>query len=161
VVRVNRGVVEYRDERLTAIAVVYYFPHAHDPRWLAISFSIQGRGAEAMTFTRDDVQIVRPDGVRVPLVSQRDWRRERASLLPLLLQKRGGAARSPFWSCGRSNSLRFFVDSGTRWTLADVTQHRCVGGDLFFAASEGEWAGGIYELAIGGEVGVRLPIEIE
>ena len=53
------------------------------------------------------------------------------------------------------------MDSGIRRTLADVTGGRCVRGNLFFAAPAGAWASGQYELAVGGEVGVRVPFEIE
>lgn len=158
-IRVYRGMVEYRDARLRAVVARYYFPHDHDPRWLAIDFAIENRLQQAMTFERDDVRVVRPDGTRLPLLSQRTYRRERAGLLPLLLQIRGGAYQFPDFCYARS--LDFFVDSGIRRTLADVTGGRCVRGNLFFAAPAGTWASGKYELAVGGEVGVRVPFEIE
>ena len=75
---------------------------------------------------------------------------------------RTGAApgnRGPDFCYARS--LDFFVDSGIRMTLADVTGGRCVRGNLFFAAPAGTWASGEYELAVGGGVGVRVPFEIE
>lgn len=158
-IRVYRGMMEYRDGRLRAVAARYYFPHDHDPRWLAIDFAIENRLQQVMTFERDDVRVVRPDGARLPLISQRIYRRERASLLPLLLQIRGGAYQFPDFCYARS--LDFFVDSGIRMTLADVTGGRCVRGNLFFAAPAGTWASGEYELAVGGDVGVRVPFEIE
>ena len=158
-IRVYRGMMEYRDDRLRAVAARYYFPHDHDPRWLAIDFAIENRLQQVMTFERDDVRVVRPDGARLPLISQRIYRRERASLLPLLLQIRGGAYQFPDFCYARS--LDFFVDSGIRMTLADVTGGRCVRGNLFFAALAGTWASGEYELAVGGDVGVRVPFEIE
>ena len=158
-IRVYRGMMEYRDDRLRAVAARYYFPHDHDPRWLAIDFAIENRLQQVMTFERDDVLVVRPDGARLPLISQRIYRRERASLLPLLLQIRGGAYQFPDFCYARS--LDFFVDSGIRMTLADVTGGRCVRGNLFFAAPAGTWASGEYELAVGGDVGVRVPFEIE
>ena len=158
-IRVYRGMMEYRDGRLRTVAARYYFPHDHDPRWLAIDFALENRLKQVMTFERDDVHVVRPDGARLPLISQRTYRRERASLLPLLLQIRGGAYQFPDFCYVRS--LDFFVDSGIRRTLADVTGGRCVRGNLFFAAPAGAWASGEYELAVGGEVGVRVPFEIE
>lgn len=158
-IRVYRGMMEYRDDRLRAVAARYYFPHDHDPRWLAIDFAIENRLQQVMTFERDDVRVVRPDGARLPLISQRTYRRERASLLPLLLQIRGGAYQFPDFCYARS--LDFFVDSGIRMTLADVTGGRCMRGNLFFAAPAGTWASGEYELAVGGDVGVRVPFEIE
>lgn len=168
-IRVYRGMMEYRDDRLRAVAARYYFPHDHDPRWLAIDFAIENRLQQVMTFERDDVRVVRPDGARLPLISQRIYRRERAGLLPLLLQIRGGAYQFPDfctvkghpWVQPTLSSLDFFVDSGIRRTLADVTGGRCVRGNLFFAAPAGTWASGEYELAVGGDVGVRVPFEIE
>ena len=73
-----------------------------------------------MTFRSDDVHVIQPDGSRTPLISQRTYRRQRASLLPLLLQLRGGAGRSP-GEC--ANKLQFFVDGGVRRLLADVNQY--------------------------------------
>ncbi len=111
-----------------------------------------------MTFRPEDVYIEQPDGSRIPLVSQRTYRQQRSSMAPLLLQVRGGANRS-LAGCGRR--LRFFVDDGIRQQLADVNQHQCVQGYLYFAAPSGAWASGTYVLAVNGDIGVRLPIEIE
>ena len=84
--------------------------------------------------------------------------RSPAGLLPLLLQLRGGADRSPA-VC--ANKLQFFVNGGVRRSLADVNQYRCVQGYLFFAAPTGQWASGAYELAVDGDVGLRIPFQIE
>ena len=156
--RISRGVLGYRDCHLHAWAARYYFPRGHDPKWLAIDLVLQGRVREAMTFRRGEVHIVQPGGSRIPLISQRTYRQERSSLLPLLLQLQGPANRSPH---GCTRNLRFFVDSGVRRSLADVNRHRCVQGYLFFAAPTGQWASGTYELAVGGDVGLRIPVEIE
>lgn len=156
--RINLGVTGFRDCHLHAWAARYYFPGDHDPKWLAIDLAIQGKVGEAMTFRPDDVEVLQPDGFRTPLISQRTYRRQRTSLLPLLLQLRGGANRSPS-EC--ANRLRFFVDSGVRHSLADVNQYRCVQGYLYFAAPAGQWASGSYELAVGGDVGLRVPFRIE
>ena len=156
--RINLGVTGFNDCHLRAWVARYYFPGDHDPQWLAIDLAIQGKVGEAMTFRPDDVHIVQPDGSRTPLISQRIYRRQRTSLLPLLLQLRGGANRSP-GEC--ANRLQFFVDNGVRRSLADVNQYRCVQGYLFFASPAGRWASGTYELSVGGDVGLRIPFEIE
>ena len=59
------------------------------------------------------------------------------------------------------NRLLFFTDGGVGRSLADVTQYRCVQGYLFFAAPTGQWASGAYELAVGGDVGLRIPFEVD
>lgn len=125
---------------------------------MAIELAIEGNVGEAMTFRPADVHILQPDGSRIPLISQRTYRQQRAGLLPLLLHLRGGADRSPGACFTR---LRFFVDDGLLHSLADVNQYRCVQGYLFFAAPTGQWASGTYELAVGGDVGLRMPIQIE
>lgn len=156
--RINFGVIGFNDCHLHAWAARYYFPRDHDPKWLSIELAIEGNAGGAMTFRPADVHILQPDGSRIPLISLRTYRRQRASLLPLLLQLRGGANRSP-GAC--STRLRFFVDGGVRHSFADVNQYRCVQGYLFFAAPTGQWASGTYELAVGGDVGLRMPIQIE
>ena len=148
----------YGDCHLQSWAARYYFPDDHDPRWLAIELAMHGQVPEPMTFRPEDVYIEQPNGSRIPLVSQRTYRQQRSSMAPLLLQVRGGANRS-LAGCGRR--LRFFVDDGIRQQLADVNQHQCVQGYLYFAAPSGAWASGTYVLAVNGDIGVRLPIEIE
>ena len=156
--RINLGVTGFTDCHLRAWAAHYYFARHHDPQWLAIDLAIQGKVGEAMTFRPDDVHVIQPDGSRTPLISQRAYRRQRTSLLPLLLQLQGGANRAPR-EC--ADKLQFFVDSGVRHSLADVNQYRCVQGYLFFAAPTGQWESGTYELSVGGDVGLRIPFEIE
>ena len=156
--RINLGVTGFTDCHLHARLTHYYLPPDHDAKWLAIVLVIQGKVGEAMTFRPDDIHILQPDGSRTPLISQRTYRRQRASLLPLLLRVRSDAIRSPGECAVR---LRFFVDGGVRHSLADVNQYRCVSGYLFFAAPTGQWASGSYELAVGGDVGLRMPFRIE
>lgn len=156
--RINLGVMGFNDCHLHAWAARYYFPGEHDPQWLAIDLAIQGQVGEAMTFRPDDVHVIQPDGSRTSMITQRTYRRQRTSLLPLLLQLQGGANRSP-GEC--ANKLQFFVDGGVRHSLADVNQYRCVQGYLFFAAPTGQWASGTYELAVDADVGLRIPFEIE
>ena len=160
--RVHRGVMGYRDGRLRAVAASYYFPHEHDPRWLAVELEINNTSSHAMTFERDDVHVVQPDGARVSLISQRTWRREGAGMMPLLLQMRGGVYRFPSWGW-IDRSLRFFVvdGRGIRQDLVDVPRGRGVRGNLFFSAPSGRWASGNYELVVGGAIGVRVPFELE
>jgi hypothetical protein len=156
--RVILGVTGFNDCHLRAWAAPYYFPGEHDPQWLALDLAIQGKVGEAMTFRPDDVRVIQPDGSRTPLISQRAYRRQRTSLLPLLLQIQGGGNRAPD-PC--RNKLRFFVDSGLRNSFADVNQYRCLQGLLFFAAPTGRWARGSYELVVAGDIGLRMPFRIE
>ena len=163
--RVDRDTMEYQDERVHVVAKHYYFQGAHDPRWLLIDVAVEVTSGDALTIARDDITILWPDGVELPLTSQREYRRARAELLPmrLALHMHLDTVRDhfPAGSCGDHN-FRFFVDSGIRRTLVDVSPviGGCLRGDLFFASPTGTWDSGIYTLVIGGDTNARLPIEI-
>ena len=118
----------------------------------------------ALTIARNDISIVRPDGVELPLTSQREYRRVRAELLPmrLALHMHPDTIRDHFpgGACG-SHNFRFFVDSGIRQTVVDTSPVKgCLRDDLFFASPTGTWNSGTYALVLGGDTNVRLPIEI-
>ena len=164
--QVERNVVEYESDRLHIVAAHHYSWGDHDAKWLLIDIGVQVRSGRPLTVARRDFSIVRPDGVQVPLTSQRDYRRARAELLPLQLQLHTLAVDPvrgyfPGGHCP-DHSFRFFVDSGVRQSV--VYAHRtgrCVRGDLYFASPTGAWDRGTYTLVISGDTDVRLPIEIE
>lgn len=161
---VERNAVEYRSDRLQVIAAHYYFRGAQDPRWLLIDLGLRVLSGGPVSLARRDLSIVRPDGVRIELASQREYRRARAELLPLHLQlhTRARSMYRHFTVRCENHSFRFFVDSGIRQSV--VYAHRtgkCVRGDLYFASPTGAWSSGTHTLVIGGDTGVRLPIEIE
>ena len=164
--RLEDDIVEYRNDRVQIIATHYYFQGPHDPRWLLIDVGIKVTSGGSLTVARRDFSIVRPDGANLPLASQREYRRSRAELLPMLLAlyDRRDAIGDYFsgrW-CARyaTNDFRFFVDSGIRHTVVDAFLGGCVRGDLFFASPTGTWSSGTYTLVIGGGADARLPIEI-
>ena len=165
-IKSNANVVEYESDRLHIVAAHHYSWGDHDPRWLLIDIGIQVLAGGALTVARRDFSIVRPDGVEVPLTSQRDYRRARTELLPLHLQLHTLAVdpiRS-YFPGGRcpDHGFRFFVDSGIRQSVVYANRvGPCVRGDLYFASPTGAWDGGIYTLVITGDIDVRLPIEIE
>ena len=139
--QVERNVVEYKSNRLHIVAAQHYSWGDHDPRWLLIDIGIQVRSGGALTVARRDFSIVRPDGVKVPLTSQRDYRRARAELLPLHLQLHTLAVDpvGGYFPGGRcpDHQFRFFVDSGIRQTVVYANRvGPCVRGDLFFASPD-------------------------
>jgi len=161
---VERNAVEYKSDRLQVIAAHYYFRGAHDPRWLLIDLGLRVLSGRPVTVARRDLSIVGPEGFRIELASQREYRRARAELLPLHVQlhTRTRSIRNHFTVGCLSHHFRFFVDSGIRQSV--VYAHRtgkCVRGDLYFASPTGVWNPGTYTLVIGGDTDVRLPIEIE
>ena len=164
--QVARTVVEYESDRLHIVAAHHFSWGNHDPKWLLIEIGLEVLSGGTVSLTRRDFSIVRPDGVEVPLASQRDYRRARAELLPLQLRLHSLAldpVRSyyPGSQC-TDHQLRFFVEGGIRQSVVYV--HRssdCVRGDLYFASPTGAWSSGTYTLVIAGDTDVRLPIEIE
>lgn len=164
--QVARNVVEYKSDRLHIVAAHHYIPGDHDPKWLLIEIGLEVLSSGTVSLTPRDFSIVRPDGVEVPLASQRDYRRARAELLPLQLRLHSLAldpVRSyyPGSQC-TDHQLQFFVEGGIRQTVVYV--HRssdCVRGDLYFASPTGAWKSGTYTLIIGGDTGVRMPLDIE
>ena len=164
--QVERNVVEYESDRLHIVAAHYYSWGDHDPKWLLVDLGMQVLSGGAVTIARRDFSIVRPDGVEVPLTSQRDYRRARAELLPLHLQLHTLAVDpvTGYFPGGRcpDHQFQFFVNSGIRQLVVYATRTGpCVRGDLYFASPTGMWESGIYILVIGGDTDVRLPIEIE
>jgi len=162
---VERNAVEYRSDRLQVIAAHYYFRGTQNPRWLLIDLGLRVLSGRPVSMARRDLSIVRPDGVQVELASQREYRRARSELLPLhvLLHTYSRDTFGLHFRVGCDNHhFRFFVDSGVRRSV--VYAHRtgrCVRGDLYFASPTGVWNPGTYTLVIGGDVDVRLPIELE
>ena len=96
--QVARNVVEYKSDRLHIVAAHHYILGDHDPKWLLIEIGLEVLSGGTVSLTRRDFSIVRPDGVEVPLASQRDYRRARAELLPLQL-------RAPFARTGSGQKL--------------------------------------------------------
>ena len=164
--RVDRDTVEYRGDHVHVVAKHYYFQGAHDPRWLLIDVAVEVTSGDALTIARDDISIVLPDGVELPLASQREYRRGPAGLVPMriVFPLPLGSGRDHFsGGGGGGHNFRFFVDSGIRQTLVDASPvfGECLRGDLFFASPTGAWNSGTHTLAIGGDTNVRLPIEIQ
>ena len=163
--RPGRDIVEYTSDRLQVVAVHYYFPEGHDPSWLLLDVAIDVRSGDPIKVARRDFSIEGPDGLHVPLSTLPAFRRAHRALRPIMLQfhtrMRPIAGYFPI-PCA-DHSFRFFVPTGEiRQTEVHASwQGSCVRGDLFFEAPDGAWDRGIYTLVIGGDTGIRLPIEID
>jgi hypothetical protein len=162
--RPGRDIVEYSSDRLQVVAVHYYFPESHDPKWLLLDVAMDVRSGNPIKVARRDFSIEEPGGLHVPLSTLPAFRRAHRQLRPMMLQlhtrQRPIAGFFPV-PCTDHN-FRFFVPTGElRQTEVHASwQGSCVRGDLFFEAPDGAWDGGTYTLVIGGDTGIRLPIEI-
>lgn len=163
--RPGRDIVEYTSDRLQVVAVHYYFPQDHDPKWLLIDVAMDVRSGDAIRVARRDFSIEGPDGSTVPLSTLPAFRRAFRQLRPIMLQlhtrERPIAGFFPV-PCAE-HSFRFFVPTGElRQTEVHASwQGSCVRGDLFFEAPSGAWDQGTYTLVVDGDTNIRLPIEID
>lgn len=163
--RPGRDIVEYTSDRLQVVAVQYYFPEGHDPKWLLLDVAIDVRSGDPIRVARRDFSIEGPDGLRVPLSTLPAFRRAYRQLRPMMLQlhTRERPIAGFFAVPCADHSFRFFVPTGeVRLTEVHASwQGSCVRGDLFFEAPDGAWGGGAYTLVIAGDTDIRLPIEID
>ena len=126
--RLEDDVVEYRNDRVQIIATHYYFQGPHDPRWLLIDVGIKVMSGVPLTVARRDISIVRPDGVDLPLASQREYRRSRAELLPMLLapwsipSRTGRACEA---TCSSSRQRALGAAARTRSSSGVTRTHAC------------------------------------
>ena len=163
--RAGREIVEYTSDRLQVVAVPYYFPEGHDPKWLLLDVAMDVRSGDPIKVARRDFSIEGPGGLHVPLSTLPAFRRAHRQLRPMMLQlhtrERPIAGFFPI-PCADHN-FRFFVPTGElRQTEVHASwQGSCVRGDLFFEAPSGTWDGGTYTLVIGGETDIRLPFDID
>ena len=163
--RAGRDIVEYTSDRMQVVAVRYYFPEGHDPKWLLLDVAMDVRSGDPIKVARSDFSVEGPGGLHVPLSTLPDFRRAHRQLRPMMLQlhtrERPIAGFFPI-PCADHN-FRFFVPTGEiRQTEVHASwQGSCVRGDLFFEAPDGAWGGGTYTLVIGGDTDIRLPFEIE
>lgn len=163
--RLGRRIVEYSSDRLQVVAVHYYSPGGHDPKWLLIDVAMDVRAGDPIRVARRDFSIEGPGDLHVPLSTLPAFRRAYRQLRPMMLQSH--AREQPIAGyfpipCAAHN-FRFFVPTGElRQTEVHASwQGSCVRGDLFFEAPDGAWDGGTYTLVIGGETDIRLPFEID
>ena len=163
--RAGRDIVEYTSDRLQVVAVHYYFPEGHDPKWLLLDVAMDVRSGDPIKVARSDFSVEGPSGLHVPLSTLPAFRRAHRQLRPMMLQlhtrERPIAGFFPI-PCADHN-FRFFVPTGEiRQTEVHASwQGSCVRGDLFFEAPDGAWGGGTYTLVIGGDTDVRLPFDLD
>ena len=159
----GRAAIEFRDDKIQAVAAYYYSQRAHDSRWLLVEFAVSTE--RRMTFGRDHFSLQTPAGRDIPLAEQarlrEDIQRTRLIVQNASTQRHDVGAyftRRPF------EEIRFFVFpfDGTVLSEFVVDEHRIATGDLFFESPTGLWEPGTYRLIIQqDDVRAELPIELE
>ena len=160
----GRALAEYNDGVTQAVAAYYHSQRNHDSRWLLIEVGLMSR--KALTLGRDQVELVTPAGIELPLASQRQWGQDGARARALLQQAQPTRhqVKSYFREVNGREELRFFTRPEEGGTTIDGTQvlpEQVLLGDLYFEAPAGAWDRGTYALVIHRDDGtIRLPIEL-
>jgi hypothetical protein len=158
------ALVEYNDGATQAVAAYYHSQRNHDSKWLLIELGVMGR--RALTLGRDQVQLVTPAGLTLPLASQRQWRDDSGRARTLLQQAlpTRHQVKSYFREVNGREELRFFTrpeEGGTTIDSTQVMPEQVVLGDLYFESPTGLWDRGTYTLVIHRPSGqVKLPIDL-
>jgi hypothetical protein len=158
------ALVEYNDGATQAVAAYYHSQRNHDSKWLLIEMGMMSR--RALTLGRDQVELVTPAGLTLPLASQRQWRDDSGRARTLLQQAlpTRHQVKSYFREVNGREELRFFTrpeEGGTTIDSTQVMPEQVVLGDLYFESPMGLWDRGTYTLVIHRPSGqVKLPIDL-
>ena len=158
------AVSEYDVDGLQVVAAYAHAQVRHELRWLFVQV---GFGTlESMSIRPDDVALVRPDGVEVPVASVRDHRRDIGGVRQLQNEVNNFHHRVVDY-IRQPVGFRFFFGmhpgGGVPDRIARIGRQRHAWGDLYFVSPDGTWAAGTYALVVrdGDDVIARLPVVLE
>ena len=160
----ERAVAEYDDGALQVVAAYAHAQARHESRWLFIQVGFGA--AESMSVRFDDVVLVRPDGVEVPVASPRDHRRDVGGVRQLRNEVNNFHHRVVDY-IRQPAGFRFFFGmhpgGGVPDRIARIGRQRHAWGDLYFVSPDGTWADGVHALVVrdGDDVIARLPVVLE
>jgi len=161
----GRATVEYRDERVQAVAIYDYSQRNHDGAWLLVQVGLALR--ERGTVTRDSFSVVMPDGRAVPLATQEQFLADSARITQLRQNARifDRPVLNYFPKSADGEYLRWFALPGegtVRHPAIVPAEHGVVIGDLYFKSPTLRWDDGTYRLVFDDEKGhAELPIRLE
>ncbi len=149
--------VMYDDGDFLASASYRYSQRHHDSPWLVVTLRIarSERVWRNLGIRREDIALIRPDGIEVPPATQRERRGDREGLQQLLNERAnwpetlrfdfpGERTRGGYYFLQRD--LRF-EDPGVRRSETRVAG-RSAGNDVFFVSPDGSWEAGVYALVV-------------
>ena len=160
----ERAVAEYDDGGLQVVAAYAHAQVRHEARWLFVQVGFGA--AESTSIRSDDVVLVRPDGVEVPVASARDHRRDIGGVRQLRNEVNNFHHRVVDY-IRQPAGFRFFFGThpggGVPDRIARIGRQRHAWGDLYFVAPDGTWDAGVYALVVrdGDGVVARLPVVLE
>jgi len=161
----GRATVEYKDEKVQAVAIYDYSQRNHDTDWLLVQIGValSERGA----VKRDSFSVMMPDGRVVPLATQEQFLADSPQITKL--RQNAKIFERPvlpyFPKSADGEFIRWFALPGegtVRNPAVIPSEHGVVIGDLYFKSTTLRWDSGTYRLVFDNEKGhAELPIRLE
>ena len=161
----GRATIEYKDEKVQAVAIYDYSQRNHDGAWLLVQIGValSERGA----VKRDSFSIAMPGGRVVPLATQEQFLADSQQITKL--RQNAKIFERPvliyFPKSADGEFIRWFAlpGEGTVRNPAIVpSEHGVVIGDLYFKSPTLRWDDGTYRLVFANDKGhAELPIRLE
>ena len=157
--------VVYDDGAVLASAAYRYSQRHHDSSWLVVALGVAA--SEALTIRREDIVLVRPDGIVVAPATERERARD-VEGVRRLLDERADWPDTLTFTFPRSridrgfHRFEFGVDGSDRIPdrVLRIEARGGVRGDVFFVSPDGSWPAGVHALVvtIDADRVARLPV---
>ena len=161
----GRATIEYKDEKVQAVAIYDYSQRNHDGAWLLVQIGVALR--ERGEVKRDSFSVVMPGGRAVPLATQEQFLADSPQITKLRQNARifERPVLTYFPKSADGEFIRWFAlpGEGTVRNPAFVpSEHGVVIGDLYFKSPTLRWEDGTYRLVFDNDKGhAELPIRLE
>jgi hypothetical protein len=161
----GRATVEYRDEKVQAVAIYDYSQRNHDTAWILVQIGVAL--AERGEVRRDSFSVVMAGGRNVPLATQEQFLADSQVITKLRQNARifQREVISYFPKSADGEFIRWFAlpGEGTVRNPAIVpSEHGVVIGDLYFRSPTLRWEVGTHRLVFDNDKGhAELPIRLE
>ena len=158
----GRATVEYRDEKVQAVAIYDYSQRNHDTAWILVQIGVAL--AERGAVRRDSFSVVMAGGRSVPLATQEQFLADSQVITKLRQNARifQREVISYFPKSADGEFIRWFAlpGEGTVRNPAIVpSEHGVVIGDLYFRSPTLRWETGTHRLVFNNDKGhAELPI---
>jgi hypothetical protein len=161
----GRATVEYKDEKVQAVAIYDYSQRNHDGAWLLVQIGVALRERGAVK--RDSFSITMPGGRMVPLATQEQFLADSPQITKL--RQNAKIFERPvliyFPKSADGEFIRWFAlpGEGTVRNPAIIpSEHGVVIGELYFKSPTLRWESGTYRLVFDNDKGhAELPIRLE
>ena len=158
----DRGpyIVVYDDGDFMASASYQYSQRNHDSPWLVVTLRIvrSERVWRNLEIRREDIVLVRPDGIEVPPATQREHRHDPEGLQRLLNERVHWPERLRFnFPLERTRGGYYFLQQALQVRRGDMFVSR---NDVFFVSPDASWEAGVHALVvtIDDERSIKLPV---